>query len=125
MSLKKELNKLRPKLAAAAQEIYEAWQPDEEGFDEELGTGGICDRVAEALASVINEALEINIDEGGQEGDDHAFLLVDNDVEAFIVDIPPGVYETGGGYNWAKREDITIEPGDVFISQVDLADIER
>jgi len=122
--LKKDLNKLRPALAAAAQKIYDEWAPDEEGIDDELGSGGICDRVVEAMSDEIAQALEVNIAEGGQEGDDHAFLLVDDGTDAFIVDIPAGVYETGSGYRWTKRPDIKIEPGDVLISQIDIEDIE-
>lgn len=123
--LHKALLQLRPQLAAAAQEQIDAWQQDEEGFDEELGGGGCCDRVADAMGNVIGDRLEnVEIHEGGQDGDDHAFLLVYAieppyaDETAYIVDIPPSVYETGSGYSWRKRDGAQVTAGDVVIVPV-------
>ena len=56
--------------------------------------------------------------EGGQEGDEHAYIIVFNDTEAYEVDIPPGVYETGRGYSWKKIEGARIEPENVVINPV-------
>jgi hypothetical protein len=38
--------------------------------------------------------------------------------EAYEVDIPPGVYESGGGYSWTVHTDATIEASDVVISKI-------
>jgi len=35
----------------------------------------------------------------------------------------PWVYEIGGGYNWKKKPDVTIDASDVVIFQVEIEDI--
>lgn len=97
--LKAKLHALRPAIAKAAQAVVDAWEQDEDGMDDELGAGGACDRVSDAISEVVHEKIE-GLEEvgGGQDGDDHAFPIFYDDREAFAVDIPPGVYETGGGY---------------------------
>ena len=123
-SLIQKLNRLRSELATAAQGVLDEWIQDDEGFDADLGGGGPCDRVSEAMSGVIGNALEgVEILDGGQDGDDHAWLVVVSDSEAAGVDVPPGVYETGGGYNWKKIPDAQIEPADVAIWKIDRRDI--
>lgn len=107
---------LRERLAQAAQAVVDAWEQDEDGFDEEFGTGGACDRVADAMSSVIAEAIpDAVLDTGGQDGDDHAYLLVGLDRKVYCVDVPPHVYEVGGGYVWRKIKGAVISPEDVVI----------
>jgi hypothetical protein len=121
MGLKMELQQLRRKMAAAAQKVYDRWEQDEEGHDEEFGTGGICDEIATAISNVIqDQAIGADIFEGGHEGDDHNWVIVQDGDEAYGVDIPPAIYEYGGGYNWTKREDVTFEPSHVVIFPVPL-----
>lgn len=120
MELKQKLESIRSELAQAAQAVVDEWQQDEEGLDEELGSGGICDRVSEAMSSVVSDKIDgVNFTEGGQPGDDHAYFIVYDDEEAFAVDIPPSVYETGGGYSWKKRQDAEIGPEDVSIYEIE------
>ncbi len=120
MKLGERLIALRAELAVAAQGVVDDWAQDEEGVDEELGSGGVCDRVAEAMGEVIHSRLDdIQSTEGGQPGDDHAFIIVYDDEEAYAVDIPPGVYETGGGYSWKKIQDAEVEASDVSITKMD------
>ena len=116
VSLTTRVIALRGQLAQAAQKEYDAWQQDEEGVDEELGCGGACDRIAEEMGDVLS-ANGINILSDQDEGGDHAYLFAYDDVtkEIVIVDIPPGVYETGGGYRWSKRPGITISADDVVV----------
>lgn len=121
LSLKSELQQLRRKLATAAQEVYDGWNQNSEGIDELLGTGGICSEIAQAFQEVISrQALDVQFFEGGQEGDDHAFIVVQQDDEAYGVDIPAGVYESGGGYNWKKRQGVSITPDHVVIFPVPI-----
>ena len=47
VAVKSELNHLRPELASAAQSVYDEWEQDEDGNDEMLGGGGICQDIAE------------------------------------------------------------------------------
>jgi len=122
-TLEQQLEALREQLAAAAQAVVDDWQQDEEGYDEEYGEGGVCDAVAQELAGVIADAVDdVDFEEGGWEGDDHAWLLVRRGAELYAVDIPPGVYETGAGYRWRKREDAVVEPDDVIIEAVERVD---
>ncbi len=115
--LQKELLALRPQLAAAAQQVYDGWEGD--GEDPELGSGGICDEVAEIMGNVLSEKVaDIEIFDGGQEGDDHAWVVAQRDGEAYGIDIPPGVYESGGGYNWRKKTGVVIQPDHVVVFPV-------
>lgn len=114
-----KLNAIRDKLAAAAQEVVDEWEQDEEEGDTELGFGGICDRVADAMASVIINNLEsVEIGDGSQEGDDHQWVTVYDDDDFVIVDIHPSHYETGGGYNWRKVESAEIRPEHIHIERL-------
>jgi hypothetical protein len=119
--LLKELQALQGDMAEAAQKVYDDWEQDDGGEDEELGAGGICDQVADALSGVIGQGVEdAELFEGGQDGDDHAWVVVQRGDEAYGVDIPPGVYESGGGYNWKKKEGVIFEPGYIVIFPVPL-----
>lgn len=119
MSLAGDLEALRPQLAATVQQVLDQWQPDSEGFDELFGYGGACDEVARAMGCVIADAINgIELSDGGFDGDDHAYLVVSRGTQRVTVDIPPGVYEQGSGYNWRKIEGARVEPGDVVIWDV-------
>lgn len=119
MELLRKLGRLRVALAQAAQGVLDEWQQDE-GTDEELGTGGVCDRVSQAMSAVIEENIDdVITTEGGQPGDDHAFFIAYDANEAYAIDIPPDVYETGGGYQWRKIADVVVKPSDVVFVEVD------
>lgn len=113
------LFRLRPLLAQAAQQVYDEWEQDEEGLSDWYGGGGICDAIAEAWYGVINSKTSFNVMGGGQDGDDHNWIIVYNESEAFGVDIPPQVYETGGGYSWKKIPGVVFRPEHVEIFKVD------
>ena len=117
--LYQQLIALRPRMAFAAQKVYNSWEQNEEGIDEELGGGGICDQVSQAIADVIVSSIR-NADtaEGGQEGDDHSWLVVYNQQEAYGVDIPCHIYERGGGYSWQKLKGVHFSPNDISIWEV-------
>ena len=105
-----KLLRLRGKLATAAQTVYDDWLPEPDN------SGGICDAVADALRDVICERLpNATVEDGGHDGDDHAWLIVTINNERFSVDIPAHVYETGGGYNWKKIPDVKFNPADVLV----------
>jgi hypothetical protein len=125
-ALGKQLLALRPQLAAAAQTVVDVWEQNEEGEDDELGTGGLCDRVADAMRGVLDGlGDDVSVTDGGQDGSDHNYLVVHNTTEAYEVDVPPGVYETGGGYSWHKIEGATIEPEDVVVEAIPRSWIEE
>lgn len=110
-------------MAEAAQRVLEAWTPDEDGYDEEYGGGGACDDVNAAVQELVYSIEGVEVVDGGHDGDDHAWTIVYDDVDAFAVDIPPGVYEEGGGYSWRKKDGVTVSPDDVIISPVRRRDV--
>lgn len=116
-TLKQELEVLRPRMATAAQEVYNSWSPEEEDTDI-YGGGGPCDEIASALAGIIADSIDAHLNEGGHEGDDHAFLIVSRAGERYWVDIPPRIYESGGGYSWQKIPDVEIRPEDIVIEAI-------
>lgn len=112
---------LRPKLANSAQQLYNEWDQDEDGYDEQFGSGGICDEIANVLAETIFANLDyVEVVPAGQDGDDHAWVFVHDGNEVYEVDIPPQVYETGGGYMWRKIPNVIFQPEDVHIGKVDI-----
>ncbi len=115
----RSLEPLRAKLARAAQEVYDAWQQDEEGVDEELGVGGICQDVAAAHCDVLGAAGFdcYTMDNNGM-GEQHVWAIVQVKEGVYGVDIPPGVYETGGGYTWRKRPDVVFRPDHIEIYEM-------
>lgn len=118
MSLVADILALRCRLVVAAQEVLDDWQQDENGLDPDLGTGGPCDRVANAIADVISETLpDVRIQDGGQDGDDHAYTVVSRGTEEVLVDIPAHVYETGSGYCWRKRPGVRIQEADIYVGK--------
>lgn len=119
VDLKNRIEALRPELAAAAQKVLDEWVQDEDGWDEDLGAGGACDEVSRAMHGVLSSLEGVEIEEGGQDGDDHSFLVAYDDDEAWAVDVPPGVYETGSGYAWRKIEGALVRAEDVSITEVD------
>jgi len=121
--LEAKLLDLRPALAAAAQGVLNEWEQNEDGIDEEFGEGGACDTVANEMGGVLAQA-GIDVTEGGHDGDDHAYLIAYDDEEAFVVDIPPGTYETGGGYRWRKRPNVRLQEDDVVVERINRSDIE-
>jgi hypothetical protein len=117
--LLQELRELRAEMAAAAQKVYDEWTQDAEGVDEELGTGGICDKVSEEVGNVVaSNVPDVAFDDGGSGGEDHAWVIVSRDGEAYGVDIAPEVYERGGGYCWRKLPNVRFDPDHVEIFEV-------
>lgn len=113
------LKQLIPQILAAAQKEYDSWAQDEEGHDEELGFGGLCQDIAEQISSVIIGA---GIDAGtmhAEIGEQHVWTICKIDEGVYEVDIPPSVYETGGGYSWKKIPDVTFDAGDLVIHRID------
>jgi hypothetical protein len=123
MGLLNKIEALRSSLAKAAQEVVDSWEQDEDGMDDEFGGGGVCDAVSQAMSSVLAEIPDIELMDGGQDGDDHAFVIVYDEKDAYAVDVPPGVYETGGGYSWKKIEGAVVGPDDVVITEVRRSDV--
>lgn len=115
-----DLINLSPQLAAAAQSEYDVWNQDEDGFDEELGTGGICHLIAERIVEVLSaEGFEAVSTHSEGVGENHVWVTAQTSQGVVMVDIPPGVYEIGGGYNWKKRPGIRFEASDMLFDVID------
>jgi hypothetical protein len=122
LNLFDQLTRIRPELSKVAQSILNEWEQDE--FDE-LGGGGVCDLISSALSEVIyNKIPDVEIQDGGHEGDDHSWLIVFNETEAVGVDIPSSLYETGGGYSWTKIQNAVISPSDVSLWEINRKDLD-
>jgi ADP-ribose pyrophosphatase YjhB (NUDIX family) len=109
-------------IARHAQQVYDAWDQNETGEDEEYGGGGICDAISEQIIDIVLSAqpFPLNATEGGQEGDDHSWVVVYTDTEVYGVDIPHNLYERGGGYSWQKVPGVQFEASDVEIWKLDI-----
>lgn len=108
-----------PRIVIAAQAVYDAWEQDADGMDEELGTGGICDGVADAMVAVLMEDMpDLDVATQYIEADTHTVVIARFADGVFRIDIPPHVYEVGFGYVWSKRPDVTITGDDVTVTQL-------
>lgn len=114
--LKRELLALRPAVARAAQGIYDQWEQDADGLDLDFGCGGICDAISEEMMDVVCQNLiDVEVEEGGQDGDCHSWIMIRRGDEIFGMDIRPGFYESGYGYNWTKIPGVTFTAAEVEI----------
>lgn len=125
LPLSTAIHDLKPAIAAAAQSVYDAWDQDADGIDEHYGAGGICDDIASEIAGVLQEHLGIDAMTQHIEIDCHTLVVAAFSDGVFNIDIPPGVYETGTGYVWAKRPDIQFAVTDIVVYRLspDPADI--
>jgi hypothetical protein len=109
---------MRAQLAKAAQRIYDDWQLDTEGYDWQVGAGGICHLIADAMTDVLGKH---NVWSQSQScsHEVHVNVIAQFREGIYIVDINPYDYETGGGYTWKKRPDIEFTPDFVTASKID------
>lgn len=114
-----EVERHRQRLASLAQEVYESWRQDGDGLDPELGMGGICQDVADALVSGLAEiGVQDAVAIHSSVGENHVFVVASLADALVEVDIPPTVYEVGGGYVWRKRENVVITPEHLVIDRL-------
>lgn len=114
-----ELISVLPALASVAQGVYDQWE-QVDGFDVELGEGGICQDVAAAMAYRLGEAgFEDVLIVSAAVGENHVFVMVLLDDGVYQVDISPYYYETGGGYVWRKKPDVKFSSEMVSFMKVE------
>lgn len=112
------LTSLLPQLVQAAQKEYDEWQQDAEGNDEMLGSGGICQEIADAICDVLSRN---NIDcmhVSAQVGEQHVWTVAKFEEGVYEIDIHPSYYETGGGYNWKKIPDVVFDDEMISIGRL-------
>jgi hypothetical protein len=123
MNLCRRLEALRPLFAGAAQEVYDSWDQDDDGYAEGLGYGGICHLVADAIGEVLSER---GIDTVNIHWDDanHVACVAYDDGGGCIVDVPCSLYENGGWYNWRKMKNVKFDGRDITISRISRGDVQ-
>lgn len=103
------LKSLAPQFAIAAQKVYDKWEQDEEGVDETLGTGGICQDIAAGICDVMSRN-GIDCSTVSQSiGEQHVYSICQIQEGVYEVDIPPYSYENGGGYTWTKIPNVKFD----------------
>ena len=112
-----EIASLLPEIVRVAQEQYDAWQQDEEGFDEEYGEGGICHLIAEDMSSVLAPKARACTTVSSMH-EVHVYVVVKLPSGVWRVDIEPHVYETGAAYTWKKRPNVTFTEDDVTVERL-------
>lgn len=117
-SVKIITNNILERMAMAAQREYDSWYQNEEGMDEEMGTGGICHLIAEKLADIL---LENGIDAAtvSSNYEQHVYVVARFYEGVYIIDIPYSVYETGGGFTWKKLPNVKFDTHHVTIGRID------
>lgn len=123
-ALYQKIINIKPDLIKAAQTVYDQWDQNEDGEDEVYGVGGICDDIASAMCDVVSEKTEYDCFYLYNEYECHTSIYVYDLKSKLIynVDIPPHVYETGGGYTWKKIKDIEFDKNDIQIVEVNWED---
>lgn len=110
-----DLKKLKPELVRAAQKVYDDWDENEDEF----AGGGVCHLIADATVGVLSSH---GIDAGtvsAQVGEQHVWAVAKVAKGVYEVDIPPSVYERGGGYAWTKIPDVEFGLEDIVIHRLD------
>ena len=115
----KQIQSLLLSIAEAAQLEYDKWNQNEDGVDEELGSGGICQNIADAISTVLNRSRIDAAAVSQQIGDQHVYVVAKFREGVYEVDIPPSVYEYGTGYTWRKKESVAFDPRDITVVKID------
>jgi len=124
--LKDKILSIKSEMVLAAQRVYDSWEQDEEGIDEELGCGGICQDIADEMCSVLSgKEIDCLIVDNNGVGDQHVWIVAYDDKEAFEIDIDPSVYESGSGYSWTKKQGIKFSLNDISIVRFDRNNIDE
>lgn len=113
-----KLISLKKQLAQAAQIIYDEWEQDEEGNCDWLGQGGICQDIADAMANVLSDNGIECATVSQLTGEQHVYVVVKTEDGVYNVDIPPYLYETGGGYCWKKIPDVEFDERYITINRL-------
>jgi hypothetical protein len=116
-----QLRGLASDLAAAAQAVYDEWEQDEEGHDAVLAEGGICDLIASAMVGVLDRAFPDMFATTVHHtiGENHVNVLLCAREGVCSLDVPPSVYETGGGYRWRKKPGVRFGAEDIDLHVID------
>lgn len=119
MSMPTALAEALPSFAAKAQEVYDLWEQDADGMDEEYGSGGICHDIAAAIVDELgSRGVENALTVHSSVGENHVFVVALLDDGVYEIDIPPHVYERGGGYTWRKIPGVSFDEAHVLTDRI-------
>jgi hypothetical protein len=106
-------------MAAAAQVEYDGWIQDERGYNEELGSGGICHLIADKMLDVLYKHKIENVQTVSSTHEQHVYLVGKFKEGVYTIDIHYSNYETGGGFNWKKIPNVVFDKDYIYISKLD------
>ena len=109
---------LVPLLIAAAQNKYDSWDQNDDGEDVELGGGGICQDIADAICSVLIDKGVECATVSATIGEQHVYCVAKLKEGVYEVDISPYTYESGGGYRWRKISNVSFSENDLMIHRL-------
>lgn len=113
------MKNLKIHLAKAAQMVYDSWEQNEDGNDDEYGVGGICHDIADAMVEVLDGSGVESRSASASVGDVHVFVVAKFAEGIYSIDIPPQTYERGSAYTWIKIPGVKFGPEDIELSLVD------
>lgn len=90
------------------QEVYDSWEQDENGMDEELGTGGICQDIVDTIISHANN-FGYELHSTFDQMTNHVYMIGVFKEGVYSIDIPYSIYEHGAGYQWTKIDGVKFE----------------
>jgi hypothetical protein len=108
-------------LIKAAQKEYDEWDAsDEEDGDPEVGFGGICHLIADAMADILNgKGFEVAT-VSATSGDQHVWVVGKFVEGVYSIDISPYTYEKGAGYTWSKIPNVRLTESDLEVIRLDV-----
>lgn len=105
---------LFPRLAQAAQKVYDAW--DEEDNDTYAG-GGICHLIADEFVSILYEH-GVECTSVSSSHEQHVYVALKVIEGVYTLDLHYSIYETGGGFSWKKIPNVKFDGNDISIFRV-------
>ena len=117
-SVKDITDVVKDEMVKVAQEQYDGWQQDEHGENIELGRGGICHLIADDLIGVLYKHKIDNVQSVCSSHEQHVYIVGQFKEGVYEIDIPYDIYETGGGFTWKKRPDVTFSREDIVIRRL-------
>ena len=115
----KEIDPIKDELAAAAQNEYDNWIQDEHGYNDELGSGGICHLIADELIDVLYKHNIHRCQTVSSCHEQHVYVVGQFREGIYLIDVPYQYYETGGGFTWKKRPNIKFDADYIHVHRLD------
>jgi hypothetical protein len=115
----KEVESIKKELAASGQAVYDDWIQDENGNHVELGSGGICHLIADAMIDVLYNHGINRVQTVSSTHEQHVYLVGQFREGIYMIDIHWSNYETGGGFTWKKIPDVIFDENYITIYKLD------